>query len=155
MNNKLKVELFWWVISLMIIAIMLIPLSSGFDLSYLALSMFFGIVTFTYFRYLIFFKQTPLYPNKELKKILLIANISILVSLVFCIQKFNGYVNSIELWKLQQNESLIWEAKTTMNYFLRLNLLLATSSIIITSLLQLRIFYSLWQDHRVEKHPLA
>ena len=149
MNKNLfaKFEMLWWVITLVILVIVILPLYSTADFyPFYKYNIIFVIVFITLTRYIFFLKHTVLAHRMYLKTVVGFICIPFTFYLIKGLQEFQVYCDEIGLQEIYT--SIDFETQKMMIKYNKAEMFLfGTGSIIVTILFPMRMILSIWRNY--------
>ena len=151
MNQKsslaLKLELIWWIVTLILIAVVMFPIINNVnDYPFLFINIFFIIVFVTFTRYIFLLKYTFIAKNQILKAILAVLCIPLIFYLISEINYFQAFLDEEGLESFIPDMELK-EQGSLMRYIRSEVLFFGIGGLIAAILFPIRMVISIWRYH--------
>lgn len=149
MNNKLilNLELLWWIITLIVLVIVLLPIYTTADFyPFYKYNILFVIVFITLTRYIFFLKHTFLAHRMYLKAAVGFVFIPFTFYLIKGLQEFQVYNDEIGLQEFYSTLDFA-KQKMMMKYNRAEYFLFGTGSVITAILFPMRMILSIWRNY--------
>lgn len=141
----LKLELIWWVFTIIVITAILIPILSSIEhYPFLYLNILFIIVFITLTRYVFLLRHTFLAKQQWLKAILIFASIPFIFFLIHQLNEFQTFLDEEGIEGIIGN-GFSMNSRNRLSSFIRNEMLLfGVGSIIIAIIFPFRMLMSVW-----------
>ena len=155
LNNRINTlksvrELIFWFASFAICFVLLYPVTSKIEFTYLWISLLFILVSLHYFRYTLVFKEVILFRKPWFRIVFFFVNIHLFIYILFRIQNFNVIFDTYDIsefsTRIKQTMNLHQQSKL-LEYLRLLLYISGISSLVFIIALNSRIIISYFQKH--------
>lgn len=145
MNNKIKLEIVWWLITAVLLVTLMFPIWKGFPQFPFHNTLIVFILCFiTFTRYAFLLKYTFLANWEKGKILFVLLTLAIVGLLLFQIQDFNVWYDNGDPEQLLSNAPAT-DKESLLNYIKSIYLFFAVGSIVSAVLLGGRLLTSVWR----------
>jgi len=146
MNNKVVLELVWWIVTAIIVALFLLPILNyvGGEYEFYLPNIFFIVLFVTFTRYIFLLKHTLIAKNKIVKLILIFLPIPLFLYSMDALYDFQSFLDNGEHIKMLSHLA----PDTAMNiakYAKYQFVFFGTGAILVIFLLPVRMIISIWR----------
>lgn len=146
MNNKLILELVWWIATAVIVVLFLLPVLNyvGSKYSFYTPNIFFIVLFVTFTRYIFLLKHTFLAKNRILKLILIFLPIPLFFYSLDALYNFQDFVDRGA--HIGMFNHLVPDTAMNISKYIKYQFIFfGTGSIIVLFLLPIRMIISIWR----------
>ncbi len=144
-NLSLKLELLWWIFTLVVVAAVIIPILSSIEhYPFTKINILFVVVFITLARYIFLLRHTFLAKQQKLKAVLIFLSIPFIFYLISELYSFQTYLdeNGVEAFI---DTSLSIEKRNQLTAFIRNQMMFfGAGAVITTFMFPFRMLLSIW-----------